>query len=140
MRCPHHCELSGASVPHPRMSLNVGHAIQGAGPAGLMAARWMAEFVKQQPNLKVRIVDKRSTKYVTLMRDIVFRSRHRLPNLNVWLHDIQDIYGASRRAAMSYPRDFSNIGLSRQNISRSKRNVHNQSVQSGRKWASQADR
>lgn len=35
---------------------------QGAGPAGLMAARWMAEFVRQKPDLKVRIIDKRSTK------------------------------------------------------------------------------
>lgn len=36
--------------------------IVGAGPAGLMAARMLAEFVHQQPELKVRIIDKRSTK------------------------------------------------------------------------------
>lgn len=36
--------------------------IVGAGPAGLMAARMLAEFVRQQPDLKVRIIDKRSTK------------------------------------------------------------------------------
>jgi 2-polyprenyl-6-methoxyphenol hydroxylase-like FAD-dependent oxidoreductase len=39
--------------------------IIGAGPAGLMAARWMSEFVRQDPDLKVRIIDKRSTKYVS---------------------------------------------------------------------------
>lgn len=36
--------------------------IVGAGPAGLMAARMLAEFVRQKPDLKVRIIDKRSTK------------------------------------------------------------------------------
>jgi len=43
--------------------------IIGAGPAGLMAARWMAEFVKQKPDLKVRIIDKRSTKIFTGQAD-----------------------------------------------------------------------
>lgn len=36
--------------------------IIGAGPAGLMAARMLSEFVRQDPSLKVRIIDKRSTK------------------------------------------------------------------------------
>ncbi|KAL1409403.1 hypothetical protein Q8F55_003386 [Vanrija albida] len=36
--------------------------IVGAGPAGLMAARMLSEFVRQQPDLVVRIIDKRSTK------------------------------------------------------------------------------
>ena len=36
--------------------------IVGAGPAGLMAARMLAEAVRQKPDLKVRIIDKRSTK------------------------------------------------------------------------------
>ena len=36
--------------------------IVGAGPAGLMAARMLSEFVRQKPDLKVRIIDKRSTK------------------------------------------------------------------------------
>lgn len=32
-----------------------------------MAARWMAEFVKHDPSLKVRIVDKRGTKWVVVL-------------------------------------------------------------------------
>lgn len=36
--------------------------IIGAGPAGLMSARMLAEYVRQNPDLKVRIIDKRSTK------------------------------------------------------------------------------
>ncbi|BEJ18231.1 hypothetical protein CspHIS471_0705080 [Cutaneotrichosporon sp. HIS471] len=43
--------------------------IIGAGPAGLMAARTLAEFVGQDPNLKVRIIDKRSTKVFTGQAD-----------------------------------------------------------------------
>jgi len=36
--------------------------IIGSGPAGLMAARMLSQFVALKPDLKVRIIDKRSTK------------------------------------------------------------------------------
>ncbi|BEJ11446.1 hypothetical protein CspHIS471_0108680 [Cutaneotrichosporon sp. HIS471] len=36
--------------------------IVGAGPAGLMAARVLSQYVRENPDLKVRIIDKRSTK------------------------------------------------------------------------------
>lgn len=36
--------------------------VVGAGPAGLMAARVLSQFVKEKPDLKVRVIDKRGTK------------------------------------------------------------------------------
>lgn len=58
--------------------------IVGAGPAGLMAARVLSEYVRQKPDLKVRIIDKRSTKVYNGQADgLQCRTLESLKNLGL---------------------------------------------------------
>lgn len=66
MRRPDHRESS--ILPGDAMCTHADSASdgQGAGPAGLMAARWLAEFKGEYPELKIKCIDKRSTKCVAI--------------------------------------------------------------------------